>query len=181
MVKKRWTRGLMILVIRRANQQDLEGIKQLLMDSGLYHQDLVEHLQHFLVIESSDEERQILGVAGMEVYPPYGLLRSFVLKQGSWSPQMGLQLLQMLLVHAEMMKCDSVFLITSAMTPLFKMLGFALIEEKDLPEPIKKSAHFKSSMKQGVLMVYHSLHRRDLNGVHTDEIYLEDDKRLNWS
>ncbi|TCS95576.1 GNAT family N-acetyltransferase [Hazenella coriacea] len=156
-----------MLVIRKANREDLKGIQQLLVESGLYHHDLSEHLQHFLVVESS-EGCEILGVAGMEVYHPYGLLRSFVLKREIWKPQIGLQLIQMLLMQAEKLKCDSIFLITNTLAPLFEPLGFSMIQKEELPESIRTSAHLNSSMSHGIPMVYHCLQREGKEAVQVD-------------
>lgn len=146
-----------MFVIRRAAERDLFQMRRLLIEAGLNDHGIEDHLQHFFVVESPGEKEkppQIVGAIGMEVYNPYGLLRSFVLKRASWNPGIGVKLIHILLSYAGHLKLSHVYLLAGTSTSFFEQMGFTVIPFEDIPEGILESEHLERSASKGTPMVY---------------------------
>lgn len=94
-----------MFVIRQAEKKDLFQIRKLIKEVGLRDRGIEQHLQHFFIAEVPAENKgevsPMVGVVGMEVYPPYGLIRSFVLERAPWNSKVGINMIQVLLSYAE--------------------------------------------------------------------------------
>jgi amino-acid N-acetyltransferase len=151
-------------VVRKAKSSDIELVRQLLQEASLNDQGIDEHVEHFFVVEQTGEDeipQKIVGAIGMEVYPPYGLLRSFVLERSSWNAKLGIQLIQIILSYAEYLKLSEVYLLTTASQVFFRELGFEQAIDQEIPFEIKESPHIsQSSLKSGILLVYHLFNKK---------------------
>jgi N-acetylglutamate synthase-like GNAT family acetyltransferase len=146
-----------MFVIRRAAKQDLFQMRRLLNEAGLNDHGIEDHLRHFFVVESPGEKEnppQIVGAIGMEVYRPYGLLRSFVLKRASWNPGIGVKLIHILLSYAGHLKLSHVYLLAGASASFFEEMGFSVIPFEEIPEDIQESEHMERTASKGTPMVY---------------------------
>jgi amino-acid N-acetyltransferase len=146
-----------MFIIRRAVEQDLSSIKQLLHKMELNDQGMEEHLSHFFVVEYLEEAREdqpLIGVMGMEVYEPYALLRSFVLERASWNLKIGLQMMQILLSYAGHLQLSHVYLLAGDSSPFFAQMGFTTILREQFPEEVQASLHVKRSDLQAIPMAY---------------------------
>jgi amino-acid N-acetyltransferase len=145
-----------MFVIRRAEEKDLFRVRRLIKDAGLNDKGIEKHLSHFFVAETAEGEEmsQMIGVVGMEVHGPYGLLRSFVLERASWNPKVGLNMIGILLSYAKKLKLERVYLLAGASTSFFGELGFSEVAVQDLPEELMASEHLERSVFKGTPMVY---------------------------
>ncbi|RAL23328.1 GNAT family N-acetyltransferase [Thermoflavimicrobium daqui] len=153
-----------MFLIRRAQISDLYSVKRLLQQAKLNDQGIDQHLEHFFIVEQTDEEEEtglVVGAIGMEVYNPYGLLRSFVLARASWNGKVGIHLIKILLAYAEALKLFEVYLVAGDSISLFQLMGFEVIDYENLPDEISDSNHVKRCKEQkGTPMVYKCFTKR---------------------
>lgn len=147
-----------MFVIRQAEKKDLFQIRKLLKEVGLSDRGIEEHLHHFFIAELPPEKEggvsPMVGMVGMEVYPPYGLIRSFVLERAPWNSKVGVNMIQVIISYAEQMGLDRVYLLAGQSTQFFTRLGFVKTGEEHLPEELRRSSHLKHSIARGQPMVY---------------------------
>ncbi|MBA4548124.1 hypothetical protein H1R82_01455 [Thermoactinomyces intermedius] len=147
-----------MFVIRQAEKKDLFQIRKLLKEVGLNDRGIEEHLDHFFIAElpagGKGDVSQMVGIVGMEVYPPYGLIRSFVLERAPWNSKVGVHMIQVILSYAEQMGLSRIYLLAGQSTHFFSRLGFVKTGEEHLPEELHQSAHLKQSIHRGQPMVY---------------------------
>ncbi len=147
-----------MFVIRQAEKKDLFQIKKLIKEVGLRDKGIEQHLHHFFVAEIPSEDKEevkpMVGVVGMEVYPPYGLIRSFVLERAPWNSRVGINMIQVLLSYAEEMGLSHIYLLAGQSTRFFTQLGFVKAGLEEIPEKLLQSEHLVKSMSQGQPMVY---------------------------
>ncbi|MGA8942642.1 MAG: GNAT family N-acetyltransferase [Thermoactinomyces sp.] len=148
-----------MFVIRQAEKKDLFQIRKLIKEVGLRDRGIEQHLQHFFIAEipsqNKGEVSPMVGVVGMEVYPPYGLIRSFVLERAPWNSKVGVDMIRELLLYAEKMGLSRIYLLAGQSTRFFTQLGFVKMDQKEIPELLHQSEHLLKSMSQGQPMVYH--------------------------
>ncbi|MFC7440076.1 GNAT family N-acetyltransferase [Laceyella putida] len=146
-----------MFVIRRAIERDVFQVRKLLKEAGLNDKGINDHIEHFFVVEMPAEEgmtAQLVGAVGMEVYKPYGLLRSFVLERAPWNTKVGMNMIQILLSYAGKLRLSHVYLLAGASQEFFTQMGFSEIEHEKLPAEIQESEHVERSRERGTPMVY---------------------------
>ncbi|MBA4602945.1 GNAT family N-acetyltransferase [Thermoactinomyces mirandus] len=147
-----------MFVIRQAEKKDLFQIRKLIKEVGLRDRGIEQHLHHFFIAEvpsvNEGKVSPMVGVVGMEVYPPYGLLRSFVLERAPWNSKVGMNMIRILLSYAEKMGLSHIFLLAGQSTRFFTQLGFVKTGQDDIPEELRQSEHLAKSISQGQPMVY---------------------------
>ncbi|MCS1352312.1 GNAT family N-acetyltransferase [Mechercharimyces sp. CAU 1602] len=142
-----------MFLIRRAEERDITPICQLLCQAGLHEEGVDKHIDHFLVIEREEDE-QILGAVGIEVYGDEGLLRSFVIESEVWNGKVGLELFGAALSFAQYLRLTKVYLFAGVTKRFFEEAGFTQVPWEVLPVELKKSDHIHHAReKGGVLMV----------------------------
>lgn len=126
--------------ITLAQAVDRPAIEQLLTEAKLPVADLPANLSHFLVL--TDAAKQPIGAIGLEVYPPYGLLRSAVIQPGHHGRGYGKILVQELMAHARKEGLEQLFLLTETAAGFFAQLGFEEVTRDSVPEAIRASSQF---------------------------------------
>ncbi|SFI66973.1 GNAT family N-acetyltransferase [Thermoflavimicrobium dichotomicum] len=147
-----------MFLIRRAQASDLHSVRHLLKRSKIKDQGIDQHLEHFFLVEQASEGEEhvkIVGMIGLEVYKPYGLLSSFILAKASWSAKIGIHLIKIILTYAETIQLLEVYLLAGHAADLFQQMGFEVITYEELPEEIRGTGHIQLCQeKDGVPMVY---------------------------
>jgi amino-acid N-acetyltransferase len=141
-------------MIRRANSEDLTGLKAFLSRAGLSTEGLTEEaVRYFLLLENEDQTWR--GTLGIEPYEENGLLRSLVVAPGQVENDI-LLLFQQVFLLAKEQKIQHLFLATTknAAVPLFQLLGFQDITKAELPEGLSQSTHIKHIMNVDNLMFF---------------------------
>lgn len=144
-------------IVRKATEADLSYIKQLIQEAGLDDAGVEKGLEHFFVVEDVCEwsdSPHLVGTVGMEVYPPYGLLRSFVLKKEAWNVKISLRMMEILLRYASDLSLKKVYLFARETTPFFSQMGFSKISPEELPSSIVRSQHGQRMGRQGIPMMF---------------------------
>ncbi|MBD1372117.1 hypothetical protein IC620_07050 [Hazenella sp. IB182357] len=150
-----------MFTIRKAKETDIFSVRRMLKEANINDMGIDQHIQHFFVVEVHAEEvdgedvkAQMVGAVGMEVYKPYGLLRSFVLDRASWKSEIGLKMVEILLMYAEDKDLEQVYLFAGASSAFFEQIGFAKTTVSELPAEILESDHLKRTIHNGIPMMY---------------------------
>ncbi len=125
--------------IQPANPQQRESIVHLLQSLQLPIADLPDSLESFVVAE---EDGAIIGVAGLELYGQFGLLRSVAVNPEHRNKQLGKKLVAAIEQKAASLKLSQIILLTETAKPYFEKLGYTLLQRNDVPEPVKQSSEF---------------------------------------
>lgn len=152
--------------IRVAKPADWDSIQQLLNGAGLPSSDLTaEKLEGFRV---AILESEIVGVAGIELAPPFGLLRSLVVQKELRSGGIGRDLVEQCERFARERPLKALYLIPNDdhAEAFFKRLRYTLIERRLVPQPLRSLAEFTHLCPQS-----HPCLRKTLDPTFTEETF----------
>ncbi|KYG29236.1 hypothetical protein [Alkalihalobacillus trypoxylicola] len=138
----------MSLIVRKANHNDLLKIQRLMARAGIKETAIDEQVTKFLVVENDQQE--IIGTAGIEKGKNNGLIRSFILDSPTWTAEMSIEFMDIVLSYAKGKKIKKIYACTKGKNPLFYQLGFKKISSEEVPEDVSKLAHFQRSIQQEV-------------------------------
>lgn len=127
--------------IRPADSSDLGMIRQLLADSGLPTNDLLSSPIDFLI--STDEEDNLIGCIGVELYGTDGFLRSFAVKETRRKHGIGKNLLNQLNGYVLSKGVNKLHLLTTTAQSFFEQNGFVRSDRIDAPMSIHNTTEFK--------------------------------------
>ena len=133
MKKKSWT-------LRTVCEADRDVVAGLLKDADLPVLGLQEQFGEGYVVAEQDGE--IAGVGGMEVYGCYGLLRSVVVRPGFRGKGLGEAIVLDRLKWSARQRLKAVYLLTTTVPGFFERLGFSVTPRGEMPVEIQGSKEF---------------------------------------
>jgi amino-acid N-acetyltransferase len=101
--------------------------------------DLPETLEDFIVAKNNDE---VIGVAGLEVYKNYGLLRSVVVLSSYRGKGIANDLLQNIESLAVSKLLKEIYLLTETAPDYFSKKGYNKITRLEVPAEVQQSSEF---------------------------------------
>jgi amino-acid N-acetyltransferase len=137
-------------MIGPATAHDLPGIRALLAQLHLPLAGVDQHLPTMLVAR---EGEQIVGTAGLELYPDGALLRSVAVEPSRQGQQLGRQLTDAALQLAASRGADTVFLLTTTAENFFPRFGFAPIARDEVPQSVRASVEFRSACPASAIVM----------------------------
>lgn len=118
----------------------------LLIEAGLPVDDLQDDVPR--VFGGLFEDDELIGIVGVELHLPAGLLRSLAVAQG----KRGLGTGSALVSHAERLAADAgvaeLFLLTNTAAALFERIGYSHVSRLEAPETISQSRQFSGICPQ---------------------------------
>ena len=129
-------------MIESATPSDLPEIHALLERLQLPLDGVDEHLPTMLVAR---EALEIVGTAGLELYPEGALLRSVAVEPRWQGRQLGRQLTDAALRLATTHRVPAVFLLTTTAERFFPKFGFERITRDQVPASVRESVEFRSA------------------------------------
>jgi amino-acid N-acetyltransferase len=117
-----------------------ESVLNLLSAAELPVNDLPAALDNFIVALDNDG---ITGVAGLELYGNYGLLRSVVVDKNQRGKGVATELLHQIEAIATNKGLEEIYLLTETAAEYFSNKGYEHIARMDVPEEIKESSQFR--------------------------------------
>lgn len=117
-----------------------DNVMKLLVSEKLPVADLSASLDNFIVIVDNDDE--LMGVAGLEIYGNCGLLRSVAVKPEYRNRGIANQLLQQLESQALSGNLNAIYLLTETASTYSVKKGYAKVERDNVPEEIQASSEF---------------------------------------
>jgi len=134
--------------IRQATKDDLAAIERLLAEAGLPTAGVAEILNtnagDLFIAETEGAERQVVGVAGLEVRGDNALLRSVAVRPEWRSHGVGRELVRRIVAHAEAQRIHALYLLTMSAENYFPRFGFERIERDVVSPEIAETSEFKS-------------------------------------
>jgi amino-acid N-acetyltransferase len=136
------------IIIRKAIKDDLIAIKSLLDNVSLPSVDIEKHLLNFYVLEN---EGNIVGTIGMELYGDTALLRSLAVKKKYQKKGYGHMLYQALISRAKKVNVNNIYLLTETAEEFFTKKGFKKIAREYAPLAIKQSYEYSTLCPEGAV------------------------------
>ena len=118
----------------------LAAVQALLGESQLPASDLTEaHLEHFIGCGSAEA---LDGVVGLELYPPYALLRSLAVAAAERGNGLGSALLADAERHARSRGVTEIYLLTNSAERFFERKGYQHVPRESAPPAIRATQEF---------------------------------------
>jgi amino-acid N-acetyltransferase len=133
---------LMNVQITRASEADGPSILQLLRDSGLPIDGLVDHLHTALVARDG---AAIVGCAALELYADGALLRSVAVSPAARGRGVGRQLTEAAVALARSFRAPAVYLLTTTAESYFPRFGFVQTTRDRVPTGVQQSIEFRTA------------------------------------
>jgi len=116
-----------------------DSVIALLTSEKLPVADLPASLENFVV---ALENGELIGVAGLEVYDEYGLLRSLAVKSDFRSKGIAGKLLRRIDALGKLENLKELYLLTETAPAYFTRKGFDRITRSDVPAKVQLSSEF---------------------------------------
>lgn len=124
------------------DQLALEKLQKFLKQNQLPYTDV--KTAGNLFIGYYDEQQQLIGSGGLELYQHHALLRSVAVDKNHRGKALGQQLVNDLVAKAKVLNIHSIFLLTETAHDYFKKKGFMDVSREAVPEAVRNSAEFTS-------------------------------------
>jgi amino-acid N-acetyltransferase len=139
-------RADLLLVIRvsieRARLDDGPAMLELLANSALPIDGLLDHLRHAFVARA---DNHVVGCAALEVYPDGALLRSVAVAPSAKGHGIGTELTNAALELARTLRMPAVYLLTTTAEGFFPRFAFEPLARQDVPATVQTSVEFRSA------------------------------------
>lgn len=130
--------------------ESFEAFRSLLKSSGLPADDL-DFKRDLLV--GYYEGSELVGTGGLEVYQPYGLLRSLSVKMGIRGRAVGSTITEFLLAEAKQRNLKGIYLLTETAHGFFQKKGFVDVPREAVPEQVRQSREFAKLCPQSAAVM----------------------------
>ena len=141
--------------ITRASEADAPSMLQLLRDSGLPIDGLVDHLNTAFIAR---DDAAIVGCAALEIYADGALLRSVAVAPAARGHRVGERLTRSAITLARSLGTPAVFLLTTTAESYFPRFGFVQTTRDWVPTGVQQSIEFRSACPASAVVM-----RKDLN------------------
>ena len=131
----------MDITIELAEKDNLNLLQSILEQNNLPTDDIYNNSIRFFVAKKND---RILGLVGLEVFKPFGLLRSLAVIDEFKNKQIGKKLVEYLISESKSEEIKELYLLTTTADKYFSKFGFIQIEREQVPGSIKQTEEFKS-------------------------------------
>lgn len=131
--------------IRSARPEELPDLYRLLDISGLPAAGVEEHFPNYLVAEA---DQHPVGVVGLEVYGPVGLLRSLAVDPTQQGRGIGDALVRAVLEKAREKRLEAIYLLTTTAEAYFPRFGFEPIARERVDPRLHASRELQGACPQ---------------------------------
>lgn len=142
------------ITLRNAQPHELERIQALLAENNLPTQDVRTNLDSFYVAEEGGD---LVGIGGLELYPPHGLLRSLVVPPTVRSRGYGSLLLAKLEDTARQHSIEELYLLTTTAEEFFRQHGYDASPRDHAPTQISRTREFAELCPSSATLMQKSL------------------------
>jgi amino-acid N-acetyltransferase len=127
-----------------------DKVRALLIAEKLPVDDLPADLDNFLVAMQDDD---VIGVAGLEIYGSYGLLRSLAVNPDHRSKGIAGKLLLRIEELAALKALKEVYLLTETAPEYFNHKGYVKVTRGDVPAGVQQSSEFNHVCPQSAIVM----------------------------
>src|SRR5438477_12097149 len=128
-----------VITLRRASQEDVPGIEQLLRATKLPVGGVKDLLDSFIVAKDNG---RMMAVAGVERHGEYGLLRSVAVDPTAQGRGLGRALVERLIAESKENGIAELYLLTTTAEKYFPVFGFTKISRDATPLEIQETGEF---------------------------------------
>lgn len=128
--------------IRNAHPGDLGSIVGILEELRLPTEGVRDHLDGFLIL---DDDGEVAGTVGLEVYGDHALLRSLGVASGRQGCGRGGALCDAVLARARALGVTEVVLLTETASGFFARRGFESVPREQVDEAVRQSVEFRKA------------------------------------
>ncbi len=122
--------------INKADPEAYATVLALLKAAGLPTEDISKDLENFWIAKTAGNA---IGVIGMDLYAPYGLLRSMTVLPEYRNKGIASRLVDQVEQLAKKLDLSELYLITNTAESYFSKKGFQLIMKAELPASVASS------------------------------------------
>jgi N-acetylglutamate synthase-like GNAT family acetyltransferase len=144
--------------ITRASEADGPSILQLLRNSGLPIDGLVDHLNTALVARDAVA---VVGCAAVEIYPDGALLRSVAVAPAMRGHGVGERLTQEAVTLARSLGAPAVYLLTTTAEAYFPRFGFVQTTRELVPTGVQQSIELRSACPASAIVMRKALNESE--------------------
>lgn len=131
--------GGVSLSLQRADEKTIAYVERLLERNGLPSDDVAAKPDCFYI---GYDDRERVGIGGIEIYGRDGLLRSVVIEQIAREHGFGTALCEALEREASVDGVETLYLLTTTASEFFATLDYVTIERSAVPEAIQQTTEF---------------------------------------
>jgi N-acetylglutamate synthase-like GNAT family acetyltransferase len=117
-----------------------EGLRAALKGAGLPTDDVADASRHFWRFSFADDIPA--GFGGLEIHGTDALMRSITTLPPLRGRGFARAIVKALEAEAVLLKCDTVFLLTTSAQTLFEKLGYTVIDRASVPAAIRATTQF---------------------------------------
>lgn len=125
--------------LRSATTADFPAVERLLVANGLILDDVAEGIEEFIVAEV---DGALVGTIGLEVRPPFALLRSAAVDPGRQGEGIGAKLVARLVEQAQDRGIATLYLFTPSAAAFFERHGFVRTTRDAVPEALRTTGQY---------------------------------------
>lgn len=119
--------------------EEFETVYVLLRESKLDFSDLKQPNIRLFRLEENDE---LIGVGGLEIFGTHALLRSVAVGKEWQGKGLGTEVVSQIERISKVSGISSLYLLTTTASGFFESLGYHLIHRDEFPEELKQTAQF---------------------------------------
>jgi amino-acid N-acetyltransferase len=138
-------------LLRDAHPEDLADAQALVSRAELPIDGLDEHFGDSYVVAM--ENGRMVGVAGVEVHGPYGLLRSVCVLPELQGSGLGADMVVERLERARESGLRAVYLLTTTAAGYFPRFGFGAVDRTEVPIDIQESREYSESCPESATVM----------------------------
>jgi amino-acid N-acetyltransferase len=137
-----------------ARPHDLGRALELLRQDHLPEHGVVEQFGHYLVVRNLG---QLIGVCGLEVHGPYGLVRSLVIDPGFRRQGVGDCLVRGILDLGQKLNLRGLYLLTTTAQTYFERFGFHPAARAEAPSELQDAWELKAGCPTSAVLMQRTL------------------------
>ncbi len=143
---------ILVVTFSGVRPAEEDAVKALIAACDLHTDDLtIEKLRHFVVARKGDA---IIGVVGVELFPPHALLRSLVVAEAHRGQGVAAQLVEAAERYARSAGVESLYLLTLTAENLFRKCGYQKFSRASAPEALQATGEFKSLCPESAVCMH---------------------------
>lgn len=140
--------------IRNATPDDFSQAIELLQSSQLPTEDLRPDLENFWIAEYDEKA---IGLIGLDLYAPYGLLRSMIVLPEERSKGIASQLVEQVEARGMELGLTELFLITNTAADYFTRKNFRQMDKSALPASVGSSREMNGLCPASSVIMHKSI------------------------
>lgn len=140
--------------LRAAHPADITAVLALLEEAGLPTAGVTDAFTEFVIAEDNG---QLVGVVGLEVYAGSALLRSAAVKETWRGSGVGRALIDRALDLARERGVEDVFLLTTTAEHYFPRFGFSCVSRESVVPAVKQSVEFQKACPDSAVVMRKTL------------------------